>query len=71
MSGNQEHAMAKEMERQSRQVAPRYSDPFGALRSSVPGRVNESLLHGQVGKDAAVVDSEVDHQTSTMGSWRP
>lgn len=27
--------MAKDTERQSRQVAPRYSDPFGALRSEM------------------------------------
>jgi hypothetical protein len=27
--------MAKDIEKQSRQVAPRYSDPFGTLRSEM------------------------------------
>src|SRR5512134_2603946 len=27
--------MAKDIQRQSREVAPRYSDPFGALRSEI------------------------------------
>jgi HSP20 family protein len=37
--------MAKDTERQSRQVAPRYSDPFGALRSEMD-RLFDSFMGG-------------------------
>lgn len=37
--------MAKETERQSRQVAPRYSDPFGTLRSEMD-RLFDSFMGG-------------------------
>jgi HSP20 family protein len=37
--------MAKDTEKQSRQVAPRYSDPFGALRSEMD-RLFDSFMGG-------------------------
>jgi HSP20 family protein len=37
--------MAKETEKQSRQVAPRYSDPFGTLRSEMD-RLFDSFMGG-------------------------
>ena len=37
--------MAKDTERQSREVAPRYSDPFGALRSEMD-RLFDTFMGG-------------------------
>jgi hypothetical protein len=37
--------MAKDIEKQSRQVAPRYSDPFGTLRSEMD-RLFDTFMGG-------------------------